>query len=279
MMTTFSRQAWDASPPSRRQALDWALVRHIVIHYPGHPPAIGTDTGRIAALLRSWQRLHMQTKGWADIAYGVAVDQAGRTWALRGIDTRDGATSGHGGTSQSILAILGNAETPSAAMLSTLARLAHQLAGRAPAGVRIVGHRALVSTSCPGDQLARWIKAGLPTNPNPSPEEDPMPTAREVADELLDTPIIRAGAAEGVPGAGERITIRTMLEWSDALSYFARRDIAALSAELDAITSAISTPTGIDLDAVRAAARAGVADAIASIETTVTVHPQQGAAR
>lgn len=47
--------------------------------------------------------------------------------------------------------------------------------------------------------------------------------------------------------------------------------VAGLRAEVGAVLSAVQTDTPIDLTAVREAARQGVADAVASIETTVTV--------
>lgn len=159
------RSEWTDTKP-KRTALSWDAVKYVVIHWPGTPgKKIGTNIG---ALLRGWYTYHVKDRGWTDIAYNYAVDQTGKIWTLRG-DYRDGATSGWGGRSVSILAVLANSETPSEAMLKSLKTLALQLQAQASTGCKIVGHRDLISTTCPGDTIAAWIKAGLPVTSVPNP--------------------------------------------------------------------------------------------------------------
>ena len=120
-------------------------------------------------------------------------------WELRGRDVRDGATSGHGGTSQSILAILGAAETPTPAMLASIARVARDMQRSAPTA-RIVGHRTLVSTTCPGPALTAWLASGLPTDPTlPAPAPIPPATTGRLDED----------------GLWGRETTRAMQRWLD----------------------------------------------------------------
>ena len=127
------RSEWTDTKP-KRTALSWDAVKYVVIHWPGTPgKKIGTNIG---ALLRGWYTYHVKDRGWTDIAYNYAVDQTGKIWTLRG-DYRDGATSGWGGRSVSILAVLANSETPSEAMLKSLKTLALQLQAQASTGCKI----------------------------------------------------------------------------------------------------------------------------------------------
>ena len=152
------RSEWTGTKP-KRTTLSWDAVKYVVIHWPGTPgKKISTN---IRELLRGWYTYHAKDRGWTDIAYNYAVDQTGKIWTLRG-DYRDGATSGWGGRSVSILAVLANSETPSEDMLKSLKALAETLRGRAAKGAKIVGHKSLVSTSCPGAKISTWISKGMP---------------------------------------------------------------------------------------------------------------------
>jgi hypothetical protein len=84
MVTYLPRSAWNARPPNGGPGnLTVSSVQGAVIHWPG----TGTTTGihsqaAVASALRGWQNYHMDDRGWSDIAYQIAVDQAGRAWTL-----------------------------------------------------------------------------------------------------------------------------------------------------------------------------------------------------
>lgn len=166
----FTRAQWGARPASYANRLDWAKVRHLIVHYPGTSGTIGTDVEAIARRLRGWQDYHMDGRGWSDIAYNAAVDQLGRVWELRGLDRRDGATAGMGGVSMSVLAIVANTEAPTPALLAGLLRVLDEGARRQSLARR-GWHSMFASTSCPGDPLRAWGRAGFPA---PIPEADPL---------------------------------------------------------------------------------------------------------
>lgn len=176
-MLDFTRAQWGARPAAYVNGLDWGKVAHLIVHYPGSTGTIGTDVAELGRWLRGWQDYHMDVKGWSDLAYNVAVDQLGRVWEGRGWDRRDGATAGMGGVSFSILAMVGNTQQPSDAMKATILRLFAEGNRRAPAARR-GWHSAYSSTSCPGDALRNWGKAGWPAPADPLVAVTPAPVPK-----------------------------------------------------------------------------------------------------
>ncbi|MFT3876188.1 MAG: peptidoglycan recognition family protein [Propioniciclava sp.] len=245
MRYDYRRTDWGAQPAKGRTLLTWSRVRKIVIHWPASTTPIGANPEAIASYLRAWQRYHQAVQGWTDIAYAVGVDQAGRVWELRGADVRDGATAGQGGTSQSILAILGMAETPTPAMLTTLRRVAHELAGKAAKGCTIVGHGDAGSTrtDCPGPHLRAWVRAGLPapTTTHTQPKEDDIMATKDELRTIIRDELTAAFAA-AIPVSG-RDPART---WTTT-----RDDALAAAAELERLTLADGTSIRTD-DAIAA---------------------------
>lgn len=157
----FTRADWGARPAEFVNSLDYNKVRDMILHYPGTESPIAQDDESIKRAMRGWQDYHIDKRGWSDLAYNVAVDQRGRLWEGRGYDRRDGATSGRGGTSMSILAIVANTEAPTAELLSGIDR-AFQEALRRNATSAKGWHSKFVSTSCPGDALRDSGKFGFP---------------------------------------------------------------------------------------------------------------------
>jgi hypothetical protein len=150
-------------------------VKNTAFHYPGTPKPINAvgaaGLARVCSALRGWQAYHMDTRGWSDIAYCVAVDQVGRKYTLRGIPVRSAA---NGGTQVNldygaVLLVLGNDEEPSAAMAKAAGEVVGDYRARfAKVPKRPTWHGAIrpggtaqdPSTECPGDRAIRQIKAG-----------------------------------------------------------------------------------------------------------------------
>lgn len=161
MKYDFTRSDWNAAPAAKVVQLNWNRVLDLIVHYPGSNAIIGGDANSIRKWIKGWQTYHKNGRGWSDIAYNVAVDQEGRLWELRGWDRVDGATANRGGISFSILAIVGNNETPSDAMKSKILEVFDYANTKAPKAKR-GWHSQFSSTSCPGDALRNWGKAGFP---------------------------------------------------------------------------------------------------------------------
>ena len=93
MVEYLPRSAWNARPPNAGPGnLTVSRVEGAVIHWPGTgSTSVIHSQAAVASALRGWQDYHMDTRGWSDIAYQVAVDQSGRAWTLRGLRTQSGA--------------------------------------------------------------------------------------------------------------------------------------------------------------------------------------------
>lgn len=193
-MTTYITRAQIGlrAPKAGPGNLTISRVEGVADHYPGTPKPINAvgDAGfrRVCSALRGWQDYHMNSRGWSDIAYQIAIDQEGRAYTLRGINTQSGA-NGNATANENfgaVLLVLGNNEAPSAKMIAT-ARLVHaDFKKRYPhLRVRPYGHQEVrqhtasggVTTDCPGKATMAAIHAGkldagtgtTPTGDKPTP--------------------------------------------------------------------------------------------------------------
>lgn len=158
----------------------------VVVHYPGMGAPRPVEA--VPELLREWQRMHMDDKGWDDIAYQVAVDQRGERWELRTF-AHQSAANGSAPLNRlylAVLAVLGDDEAPTEAMLAGL-RMAVRDGRAAGAGTLIYPHSFVrpSGTRCPGPvlraRLAELDPAAFPaippTPPPPTPAPAPAPAA------------------------------------------------------------------------------------------------------
>jgi hypothetical protein len=137
----------------------------------------------VAHSLRGWQDYHMDTRGWSDIAYQVAVDQAGRIWTLRGLTTRSGANGDAAANLAygAILLVLGTGETPTGALINSTRQVISDFRRLYPQATAIKPHSWVRThytgsgTDCPGDPARALIAAGQfepkATTPPPPPGE------------------------------------------------------------------------------------------------------------
>ena len=194
-MRIYTRSAWTSRSPKNRISLDFDNVKFIVAHWPGSKGNL--DPKKTAAYLRGWQAYHMDTRGWTDIAYNEAIDLNGDVWICRGA-YKDGATSGYGGRSYSILLVLGQKDTPTEAMLAALKTRSELHRKQSASSCKVVGHRDLVKTDCPGDKIYNWLKGSTPPAPTP-----PVPKPLTVNGKLDSTTIKRWQEVMGTPEDGK----------------------------------------------------------------------------
>lgn len=126
-------------------------------HYGGpRQPAAepGADHARCVATWRNWQKYHMDTKGWSDIAYTGGFCNHGFAFAGRGVGVRTAANGTNDGNQRfyAVTWIGGEGQVPSQAAIDALewwvVELRKQGAGRA-----VWPHRKFKPTGCPGDPL------------------------------------------------------------------------------------------------------------------------------
>jgi len=126
---------------------------------------------RVASALRGWQNYHMDVRGWSDIAYQIAIDQAGRAWTLRGLNIRSAANGDADVNLRfgAFLLVLAPGEQPSAAMIATTKGVIVDFRKRFPsARLQPYGHRDVrprnsageQTTDCPGPIAEALIQSG-----------------------------------------------------------------------------------------------------------------------
>jgi hypothetical protein len=170
-MTVHPRSDWTPSAAAGPPLLDAELLGSC-IHWQGVPVTDPTPE-----VLRADRRYHMEAKGWDDIAYNLAVDQAGDIWDARGIDRRSSANGTTPLNRQyvAVVALLGPGQTPSAAMLDGLRLALAIIQTRYPRATAVVDHGAIRpgGTQCPGPELTAAVRSGALTPAQP-PTEEPL---------------------------------------------------------------------------------------------------------
>lgn len=175
-MATISRAQWDARPAAKAEPLDATRVVGLAFHWPGFNDASDAIRGvaSVAAALRSWQRMHMDDKGWRDIAYQVAVDQDGNRYALRGLDGESAANGDQDVNERygAVLLVLAPGEQPSDAMIHEVQAVVADHRALFPRSKLLVGHQQIrpEPTACPGPLVMRLLGEGA-FEPGPTPSE------------------------------------------------------------------------------------------------------------
>jgi hypothetical protein len=182
------RRDWTTSLPSG-DALGGTLMRGVAVHWPGTTQDVIGDPGKaaIAERLRHYRSYHLG-KGWRDIGYNFAIDQAGRVWMLRSTQWHGNLVGAHCASQANpdanreyvgVLLILGDREPLSAAMIRAFRDWYHDHFLRGwPNRYDVRGHGQVAgaSTSCPGP-YARAHMGNLTTpnsTPTPTPEDEEM---------------------------------------------------------------------------------------------------------
>ncbi|TDC77639.1 N-acetylmuramoyl-L-alanine amidase [Actinomadura sp. 7K507] len=170
-MDIISRAEWGARAPRSRSSVGWSQRTEFIVHYSEGP----TDQS-----VRSIQDFHMDGNGWSDVGYNFLVDISGRVyegrgWLVVGAHAPDHNTSGIG------VCMIGRNGDSTAAAKRSIRWLYDEAARRTGRNLTRLGHRDVYATSCPGDELYAWVRAGMPADI----EEDDMPDYVSVG---MDTP-------------------------------------------------------------------------------------------
>lgn len=147
--------------------------------------------------VRQIQAQHMDGNGWSDIGYSFLVCTHGYVYEGRGLRRRNSA---NGSTTlndenYAVCLLVGSSglTRPTDAQLHGARDAIDYCRKEGPAGTWLGGHRDGYATSCPGDPIYAWAKAGAP---RPASEEDDMPTAAEIADAVVAKLIAGGGVLE-----------------------------------------------------------------------------------
>lgn len=194
-----TRATWNTRSTSTSST---GALRMAVVHHTAS--SNNYSEAQVPGILRSIQAFHMDTNGWSDIGYNFLVDKFGRIWEGRAGSMQDAVIGAHAAgfnTGSVGVSIIGNyvGVAASPAALEATSRVvgwrlwAYNVSptGRAditslgsntiPAGTvvnlpRVVGHRDVGATACPGsiygslgsvrNRAAEWFRQ-LETTRNP----------------------------------------------------------------------------------------------------------------
>ncbi len=168
-MTEFmSRSSWTDDPfPDGAAMLDPAEVEGFAVHWPGGSGSLSAANS--VAILNGELKYHTNPepsgRGWSDIAYQYAIDQAGRVWTLRGA-LRRSAANGSATVNErfgAITCLIGSRDTPSPALLQAVRDFRSKVwLARYPKATKVVCHSDIRpdGTECPGDKLRAHVRAG-----------------------------------------------------------------------------------------------------------------------
>ncbi|XP_058419575.1 N-acetylmuramoyl-L-alanine amidase [Diceros bicornis minor] len=151
------RCRWGAAPYQGRPTPLQLPLGFLYVHHTYVPAPPCTVFARCADNMRSMQRFHQGARGWEDIGYSFVVGSDGYVYEGRGWHWVGAHTRGHNSRGFGV-AFVGNytAELPTEAALRTVRDMLPRCAVRAGLlrpDYRLLGHRQLVPTECPGDAL------------------------------------------------------------------------------------------------------------------------------
>jgi hypothetical protein len=215
-MTRYTRADWGArAPRGGPGSLQLSRVEGIALHWPAMSKPL-TTVAAVMAALRSWQAYHMDTHGWSDIGYQVAVDQQGNRYELRGITTQSGANGDTDVNERfgAVLLVLAPGEQPTEAMMRETRAVVADHRALFPKSRRVVGHGQIRpgGTTCPGPITQGLIDRGAfepqsEPQPQSKPEpEDDMPTPRDLLNEPLNANDPKGRQATQNVTVGEALT-------------------------------------------------------------------------
>lgn len=189
-MTIFvSRSEWGARPP--RSISTNITPSSCTAHYGGGPVWNGRigDHSVCADVMRSWQNFHMDDRGWSDIAYNMVACPHGYVFVGRGHGVRSAANGTNTGNQNSYaVCYLAGEGDPLTEDGKRAFLEAAQLLGQPLTKV----HSDWFATSCPGDAVRAWVRAGAPAGtadiPQPTPtagDDDMTPEQAQALTELV----------------------------------------------------------------------------------------------
>jgi len=188
-----SRAKWGARAPRSRARVSWRDRRELIVHY---------SEGPTTQSVRSIQDFHMDGRGWSDIGYNFLVDVKGRIYEGRGWLVQGSHAPNHNRSGIGVCMIGRDGDATPAAKRS-IRWLYDEAVRRAGRNLAKLGHRDVYATSCPGNELHAWVRAGMPV------------TGGEGDDDMPDYVSIGVGEAQDLP-PGKWVTVRWDKEYSDA---------------------------------------------------------------
>lgn len=185
-MKLVSRAEWGARDYRRPNGatLYSGSRRGVKLHYLGTAYQDRPHT-QCAAYVRQIQAQHMDGNGWSDVGYSFVVCTHGYVYEGRGLRRRNSANGSTSLNNQdyAVLLLVGSSglTRPTDAQLHGARDAIDYCRKEGPAGSWLGGHRDGYATSCPGDAIYAWAKAGAPRPKAATPPATTTPEEKTVA--------------------------------------------------------------------------------------------------
>ena len=186
-MTIITRQEWGARPPT--VVSPSSSFRGVAVHWEG--PRLGWPWVHAVCFekVRGIQNFHMNTRGWADIAYNLVVCGHGDVFVGRGRNVRNAANGGLRNDNAEFYAIcyLGGEGDEFTLEAKDGFNDGAGFLGVSQGEWR--KHSAFVPTSCPGPIIGAWVTSGHPRGhplPPVQTEDFLMALTQDEQNALLD---------------------------------------------------------------------------------------------
>ena len=129
------------------------------VHYEGGTSCIKQVGTSVPLAIHNF---HKNGNGWAGIGYNFMIDANGVIYEGRGLNTVGAHCPGHNRTGVSVQLHLGGSDKPTDAMIISCIALRAWVETQLGHKLTAKGHRDGYSTSCPGDNLYKWVHSGMP---------------------------------------------------------------------------------------------------------------------
>ncbi|KAI4481861.1 hypothetical protein M0804_009382 [Polistes exclamans] len=168
-----TREEWKARKPLNEEQLERTPTPYVVIHHGGIRHYC-YDRESCSKIVRSYQDLHIDVRGWFDIGYNFVIGEDGNIYEGRGWNKVGAHAPGY--NFQSIgICVIGDFSDflPNAAALRALNSLIScgVSLGKIKLDYNVIGHRQARDTICPGDTFYKYVMALPHWTSHPIPDK------------------------------------------------------------------------------------------------------------
>lgn len=154
-----TREEWKARKPRNEEQLHYSPTPYVVVHHGGIRQYC-YDQEACSKIVRSYQNLHMDDRGWFDIGYSFVIGEDGNVYEGRGWNKVGAHAPGYNFKSIGIC-IIGDFtdDLPKPAALYALRSLISYgvSLGKIREDYKLIGHRQARNTECPGNALYKYV--------------------------------------------------------------------------------------------------------------------------
>ena len=222
-----TRREWGARAASAAGNQIGAHPLGVAVHWEG--PGMGSRPHAACyALVRQIQAFHMDTRGWADIAYSFLVCEHGAIFEGRGLG-RGSAANGTTEANRDFYAVCGLVGEGDAVPVELLDGISDAigLCRIGGAGIVVVGHGDLFQTACPGPALRAFVKAGARHSAAPKPAPAPAPKPKP-APKPAPVPSSKPAPKPATSSPRATATVRRLLSYVPGRPMMTGPDVVAV---------------------------------------------------